>query len=183
MPPLRITNVIPIARIALIATCLTRIDRLPLVRNSGDSTEKTTPRTTSAMSARRRRTASCEPCGQAAPPPLDRRHRRRRRRQRLVGRVGGGDIGRDPAARHHQDARRAGAHLGQIGRREHDAESVSGQTPHRLENLRLGADVNAARRLVQQQHARPAHDSPARSRPSADCRRSASRWRLPGSAS
>ena len=41
IPPLRMTNVIPIARIALIATCLIRIERFPVVRNSGERAEKT----------------------------------------------------------------------------------------------------------------------------------------------
>ena len=61
MPPLRITNVMPIARMALMATCLTRIDRLPVVRNSGDSSENTSVTTARAMNARSRSTWTSEP--------------------------------------------------------------------------------------------------------------------------
>ena len=35
---------------------------------------------------------------------------------------------------------------------EHDGQPLAGQPPHRLENLGLGRDVDAARRLVEQQH-------------------------------
>ncbi len=41
MPPLRMTNVMPMARMALIATCLIKMARLPVDRNSGDRSENT----------------------------------------------------------------------------------------------------------------------------------------------
>jgi hypothetical protein len=57
MPALRMTNVIPIAKMALMATCLTRITRFPVVRKSGDSTENVVASSTSAMRARSRITS------------------------------------------------------------------------------------------------------------------------------
>ena len=112
MPPLRITNVMPIARIALMATCLTRIDRLPVVRNSGDEQgeherhdrqgdERAEPQDPASRASRDIRLSSS---GEPGSPRLAARRSRRRRRQRLAGHVLSGQIGGDPAAGHH-DAR------------------------------------------------------------------------------
>ena len=125
MPPLRMTNVIPIARIALIATCLTRIERLPVVRNSGDSRRRRASRPPSAMNARSRRTSRAATTGATQPSAAT---------PRAPGVADAADAsassvisaparsGGDPAARHHDDARVAAAcDLRQLGRGEHDA--------------------------------------------------------------
>src|SRR6476661_3293956 len=52
MPPVRTTNVMPMARIAEIATCLVRMARLLVVRNEGANEEK---RITSAISTNQAR--------------------------------------------------------------------------------------------------------------------------------
>ena len=132
IPPLRITNVMPIARIALIATCLIRIVRLPVVRNSGVSTENTATSRTRAMTARRRRShsirdtridallsAGLERAELSTAPigtPLGRkRNSRCGRRERVLRRVLRVVLAGDPAAGHDDDSRRRGHHLVQLG--------------------------------------------------------------------
>ena len=138
MPPLRMTNVMPIARIALMATCLTRIERLPVVRNSGDSSEKTSVTTREGDEARGG-AATLDPSSRDSAhrraPPLAGR-RRRRRRERLVGHVRPRQIGGDPAARHHE--RRASPRRCISARSDvanTTADAVGRQPPHRLDNL------------------------------------------------
>ena len=52
IPPVRITNVMPMARSALIATCFDMITMFPAVRNCGESAVNTATTTISAMNAR-----------------------------------------------------------------------------------------------------------------------------------
>ena len=69
MPPVRTTNVMPMARIAEMATCLERIARLFVVRNDGVNEEKRTRRATSTKPARARstkRSARTDVCASAA---------------------------------------------------------------------------------------------------------------------
>ena len=54
MPPLRMTNSMPSARIAFIATCLVIVMRFDTVRNESDSSANTMISTISAMNARPR---------------------------------------------------------------------------------------------------------------------------------
>ena len=70
---------------------------------------------------------------------------------RLVA-VEGGDL---LAARHHQNAIRMLDDFFQIGRDQNDAHTLIAEAANGLENLLLGAEVDAAGRLVEQKHARP----------------------------
>ena len=139
MPPLRMTNVMPIARIALIATCLTRIDRLPVVRNSGDSSEKTSVTTARAMKARSRSTRASEratqrigatlrcPASPTPPTPAPRRSSSGPDRSAVI---------RPRAitsARSPRPAFRA-----RSGGREHDGHALGGQPSHGVDDLALG---------------------------------------------
>src|SRR5882672_7056084 len=54
MPPVRITNVMPIARIADIATCFARIERLFAVKKEGAKIEKRTSKASRTRRARAR---------------------------------------------------------------------------------------------------------------------------------
>ena len=170
MPPLRMTNVIPMARIALIATCLTRIERLPVVRNSGDSTEKRPTAGTSAMSARSRRTSrerarrvsstghcrgfaeSLRAAGAHPGLPTPRTPARRRSHRRRS--TSAGDA--PSAITSTRVARRPD--LGEVGRARRRSPGRSPRAADGLDDLGLRRHVHAARRLVQQQHARAAHD-------------------------
>src|SRR5262245_16477234 len=114
----------PIAKIALMATCFDRISRLPVVKKAGDRAEKTTINKTRAMSARslkshsrtgrfRRRGALT-----AEPAPVFGRSNSRigsflvsravsdagSRDQRGFGRFGAVELARDFSFRHHQNA-------------------------------------------------------------------------------
>ena len=65
-----------------------------------------------------------------------------------------GELAHDVAVAAHEHAVRQPGHLGQVARREHHRHPVGGERPHEAVDLGLGADVDAARRLVEQQHAR-----------------------------
>src|SRR5262245_65735390 len=93
MPPLRITNVIPIARMALIATCLTRMVMFAAVRNSGDSSENAIVSATSAITARSRISRSTNGI---APHRIGGSGRG----QFLLRDVGGGEFGAHASAPH-----------------------------------------------------------------------------------
>ena len=104
------------------ATCLTRIDRLPAVRNSGDSTEKTTTSSTSAMTARSRTEDGRQPSrgrrlGAASrTSSLGVVGRRRRRGGQQVGRrVVGRHVARRCGRAPSRATRRGGReHLGEV---------------------------------------------------------------------
>ena len=60
----------------------------------------------------------------------------------------------DPAVAHHQHAVGDMDELGQVARVEQDRIALGGEVAHQLEDLALGADVDAARRVVEQEDAR-----------------------------
>jgi hypothetical protein len=66
--------------------------------------------------------------------------------------VEGGDL---LAARHDQNAIGMLDDLFQIGRDQNDAHALIAEAANGLENLLLGAEVDASGRLVEQKHARP----------------------------
>ena len=73
---------------------------------------------------------------------------------RFGARVGASELGDDPAAVHHQHAVAHAQNLRQLAGDHQDRETLLGQTPHQGMDLGFGADVDAARRLVHDEHAR-----------------------------
>ena len=59
-----------------------------------------------------------------------------------------------PALAHDQHAVAHRQHLGQVGRDHDDADPLGGELVDHCVDLRLGADVDAARRLIEDQHRR-----------------------------
>ena len=107
----------------------------------------------------------------------------------LLGRARG-DLPGDASLVHHDDPVAEADQLGQLRRDHDDRPAPTGQVADEVVDGGLRADVDAARRLVEQQHAARAPATwPAR--PSAGCRRTAprlplqarppvARWRSPG---
>src|SRR5215471_13617755 len=152
MPPLRMTNVIPIARMALMATCLTRMVMFAAVRNSGDRTENTIVTATSAITARSRTSTSVNRIALC-------RIGRGGRRQFLLRHVAAGVLGAYAPSRHDEDAIGRFHDLREVGRRKGDGHAACRERSHRRQDLGLRGDVHAAGRVVEEQHARPRHDA------------------------
>ena len=72
----------------------------------------------------------------------------------LLGGLGPGELGGDAALAQDHDPVGHAEHLGQLGRHHHDGEPVGGQRRHQPVHLGLGADVDAAGRLVDDQQFR-----------------------------
>ena len=72
----------------------------------------------------------------------------------LLGRVGAGDLGRDAALVQDEDPVRHREDLGQVARDEDDPEAGRGELGDDPVDLDLGADVDAAGRLVEDEQAR-----------------------------
>ena len=70
--------------------------------------------------------------------------------------------------------------LGQLGRTEEDRPAAVGEFADQPVDLALGADVDAARRVVEQEHGRARPRATCRRRPSAGCRPTAARRWRPG---
>ncbi len=70
----------------------------------------------------------------------------------LLGRPVTLELGHHGALREHQDAIGHGHHLLELRGDEEDRVALAGEAVHDLEDLRLGAHVDAPRRLVEQQH-------------------------------
>ena len=75
-----------------------------------------------------------------------------RPRRWLVRRLIAVELAGQAAVGHHQDAVRERHHLIEVRGHEHDPEPFRREPPHGAEHLGLGADVDAAARLVHQQH-------------------------------
>src|SRR6478609_6324056 len=79
-------------------------------------------------------------------------------------RVGGQLLGRqgveDPAVLHDEHPVADPEHLLELGGDEHDGQPVVGELADEVLHLDLGADVDAARRLVEDQHARRQRQQP-----------------------
>ena len=115
-------------------------------------------------------------CGSALMPALMRPHRQRQRQDRVLASLRrASSMPRDRARAHHGDAIAHAEDLGQLRRDHQDRQPALGQLLHQRMNLRLGADVHALRRLVENQHRRVRSTASAPARPSAGCRRTASR--------
>ena len=67
------------------------------------------------------------------------------------------ELAPDRAAVHHQDAVAAADELIVVGRVEEDGRSCAGKLVQKRVDLLLGADVDPARRIVEQQDARLGH--------------------------
>ena len=78
----------------------------------------------------------------------------RQREHLLLGRTRG-QLAGEPAVAHHQDPVGHADHLGQLARHHQDADAVGREGAHQLVDAVLGADVDAAGRLVHQHDPRP----------------------------
>ena len=83
------------------------------------------------------------------------------------------EVGDDAAAVHDQHAVAHAEHLRQLAGDHQDGEALAGEPAHQGVDLGLGADVDAARRLVHDEDARLGREPLARAPPSAGCRRRA----------
>ncbi len=72
--------------------------------------------------------------------------------QGVLARVGAGQLADDAPRAKDEDAGREVEHLGHLARDQHDGTACGGELVDERVNLRLGADVDAARRLVEDQH-------------------------------
>ena len=97
----------------------------------------------------------------------------RRREHPLLGRLAVVEDRHLAALAHDQDAVAHGQHLGQVGADQDDRHALRGQLVDQLVDLDLGADVDAARRLIEDEHLRFRLQPLADARPSAGCRRRA----------
>ena len=69
--------------------------------------------------------------------------------------LGSVEFGRDPAAPHHQDAIAQAEDFRQLRGNEQNAKSLVCELAHDCIDFRLGADIDAARRLVKNKNVRP----------------------------
>ena len=79
-------------------------------------------------------------------------------------------LGDDPAAIHHQHPVAHAEHFRQFARDHQDGHAFASKLAHQLMDFRLGADIDAARRLVHDEDARIGREPFAQAPPSADCR-------------
>src|SRR5579862_2937628 len=70
----------------------------------------------------------------------------------LLRRVAGRQLARDPSFAHHDDAIAHPKDFGQFRRDHDDSLALLSERAQELVNFALGADVDAARRLVEKQH-------------------------------
>ena len=98
-----------------------------------------------------------------------------RRRQHLVLVGAAGEFRDRPAAPQHHDPVAQAEQFRHFARGDENAEPLSGELANAGVDLALCADVDAARRLVEQQEPRVRRAPPWRARPSADCRPTARR--------
>ena len=84
-------------------------------------------------------------------------------------------IAGDAAFVHHRHAVAVGEDLFHVAADHHDRRAAVGQVAHQSVDLRLGADVDASRRLVEHDDPRRQRQPAAPARPSAGCRRSGCR--------
>ena len=85
------------------------------------------------------------------------------------------ELGDEPALAHDEDPVGDAEHLGQLGRDHQDRHALAGQLVEQPVHLRLRGDVDAARRLVDEQERRLGGRATWRARPSAGSRPRA-RW-------
>ena len=71
----------------------------------------------------------------------------------LGGRLGAVDVGGDAALAHDEHAVGHAEHLGQLGRDHEDRDALAGELGEQAVHLGLGAHVDAAGRLVDDEHA------------------------------
>ena len=83
------------------------------------------------------------------PPPPAARCGTAALHDRFLRRLGARDIGGEPALRHHEDAVAEREELGQLGGDQEDGAALRGELADHLVELGLDADVDAARRLVE----------------------------------
>src|SRR5690625_3304077 len=76
----------------------------------------------------------------------------RQRHDRVLRRLGRGQFADDPSVGHDDDAVADTEHLGQLARGQQDRAAVVGDAVDEFVDLDLGADVDAAGGLVEQQH-------------------------------
>ena len=157
----------PTAMIALIEVCSSTLSRFETVRKCGvriqsrprpAATSRAGCRAGVAAASQAEPHATC-PAQRPAPAPAW--------RSRF-------ELGHDPALAHHEDAVAHAEDLRQLGGDHEDGRALRGQPVHELVDLDLGADVDAPRRLVEDEHVRVGRAT-CRGRPSAGCRRRAAR--------
>src|SRR3990172_9098960 len=162
IPPVRITNVMPAAMIALIETWRVTLSRLPTVRNDGDSTVSAAINNTMAAGSPNRctriRSSTLEaprPAGRGAAsvagctsirPPCGAGH------DRLLRGIGPRELACHLAFVHHQDSIRHAEDFRQFSRDQDLRHAGARQIHHEPVQFHLGANVDTARRLAQQQH-------------------------------
>ena len=95
-----------------------------------------------------------------------------RRHDRLLGRARGRQLAAHAALAHDEDPIGEREHFRQIARHDEAGHAARRVGANEVVDLELGADVDAFRRLVEQQHAPGRSPATCRRRPSADCRRS-----------
>ena len=182
MPPATSTSV-PAAAMIRIADCWSRmLSRFGFVKNDELVSDRTTKRIANGIRIPRLRKRAVDRVAgrRAAPATAVRAVTLRRPARRLVGEGRGedralrhrvaGELGDDAAAAHDEHAVREADHLLELGRDQDDAEAVGGELGEEVVDRALGADVDAARRLVGDQHARDRTAASARAAPSAGCR-------------
>src|SRR5882757_1334530 len=184
MPAVRITSSSPPAMMPKIATWRARLPRLPPVRNSSEarvsppnSTSSTTspPASRPSTSPRRKtRSSGCTGCagaslGVAAWSALmlsswcletgyalrGRTGRAGQLEHVLLGGAGRRQFADHRARAHHPHPVGDAQHLGQVGRHHQHGETLGRQIPDNLVDLRLGPDVDALGRFVEQHHLGP----------------------------
>src|SRR5215471_1654337 len=84
-------------------------------------------------------------------PPLSGGEARHQTHQRILRRVGARELAGDASFAQHEDPRREVEDLGQFARDENDALARRRELVDKRVDLRLGADIDAARRLVEDQ--------------------------------
>ena len=175
MPPVTITKVMPIARKALSATCFDIRMRLAAERKFGAANEKKMSTANSAMNVRSCiRLSASDPRMAVAARGCERGAHvgmlllvARGRSAPWPSAEAATSLASLASARSTSAVTRpllitamrslSAMHLVEIGGDEDDAEALRRETAHGAENLGLGADVDAAARLVHQQHLRVGH--------------------------
>ena len=178
MPPVRITNVWPMARIAVNDDCRATFRRLLPVRKYGVAKE----RKTTSSDERDQRPAAEQELLKTAPTARAPSVRRAPCASLLLGSLVGharsllklawrsssswvsssrGELGGDPPVAHDEHAVGHADQLLDLRRDHQDRGAARDEPAHQREHLRLGADVDAARRLVEDEDARAARQ-PAR---------------------
>ena len=194
MPPVAMTSVMPTETMTIVATWVRltfSVCQAGEMRRDGEVEDEQhderrqrgvaaqrTPRRRAARSLPARRSARQPLAASRSPTGVVVRHRRHDRRR---ARLGVRQIGDRAAVAQHEDAVGAFDDLLELGGDHQHAEALVGELADQRLDLGLGADVDAAGRLVEDQQLRDRCRASAPAAPSAGCRRTARGSSAPGS--